>query len=126
MNYTIEHIRAAFQAAKKGIMESDFIKYIEVHAHLNQSNAPAAKRGPEPGVKAEKAPKSAKKSRKGKRGAVGEAIKAFVTSKGKAGAKVSEVAQALKMNPKNITAYFYAKGNKMTYKKVAPATFALK
>lgn len=126
MNYTIEHIKAAYQAAKKGILESDFIKYIEVHSHLHASSAPAAKRGPKSGVQAEKATKPAKKSRKSKRGSVGTSIKAFVTSKGKAGAKVSEIAQALKMNPKNITAYFYAKGNKMKYKKVAPATFALK
>jgi hypothetical protein len=66
-----------------------------------------------------KAPKKAK----GKRGAVGEAITKFVSSKGKAGAKVSEIATALKMKPANITAFFYAKANKKKFKNLGKATF---
>lgn len=69
-----------------------------------------------------KAPKKAK----GKRGAVGQAITAFVASKGKAGAKVSDIAAHLGTKPANVTAFFYAKGNKAKFKKVAPATFAVK
>ena len=74
-----------------------------------------------------KSPKPAKtgKKAKGARGAVGAAIRAFVASKGKAGAKVSEIASATGNKPVNITAFFYAKGNKKDFKKVAPATFAL-
>jgi len=68
----------------------------------------------------------APKVKKGKRGAVGEAIRAFVSSKGKAGARVSDIATALGFKPANITAFFYAKGNVKKFKKVAPATFALK
>lgn len=65
------------------------------------------------------------RAKKGKRGAVGAAIKAFVTGKGKAGAHVSEIAKATGNDPKNITAFFYAKANKKAFKKVAPATFAV-
>jgi hypothetical protein len=61
---------------------------------------------------------------RGKRGAVGEAIRAFVLSKGKAGAKVKEIAEATGYMPVNVTAFFYAKANKKAFKKIAPATFA--
>jgi hypothetical protein len=60
-----------------------------------------------------------------RRGAVGDAIRAFVGSKGKAGAKVSEIAAATGNKPANVTAFFYSKANKKTFKKVAPATFAV-
>ena len=62
----------------------------------------------------------------GKRGAVGAAISAFLSSKGKSGAKVSEIATALGFKPVNVTAFFYSKGNLKKFKKVAPATFAVK
>jgi cyanate lyase len=61
---------------------------------------------------------------RGQRGAVGEAIRAFVLSKGKAGAKVKEIAEATGYKPANVTAFFYSKANKKAFKKVAPATFA--
>ena len=67
----------------------------------------------------------APKKGKGKRGAVGEAITAFVASKGKAGAKVAEIAAHLGTKPANVTAFFYAKGNRKKFKKVAPATFVV-
>jgi hypothetical protein len=70
--------------------------------------------------------KTTKVKKSGKRGAVGEAITAFVTSKGKAGAKVSDIAAHLSTKPANVTAFFYAKANKTKFKKVAPATFAKK
>jgi hypothetical protein len=99
-------------------------------ANLGVAPAPVAapvKRGRKPGSqngtgKPAKAPKKAK----GKRGAVGAAITAFVSSKGKSGAKVSEIAAATGFKPANITAFFYAKGNVKKFKKVAPATFAVK
>ncbi len=95
------------------------------------SAAPAKRRGRKPGSKNKAklngaAPRATTpKARKGKRGAVGEAISAFVASKGKAGAKVNEIAQATGNKPANVTAFFYAKGNKGKFKKVAPATFAV-
>jgi hypothetical protein len=59
-----------------------------------------------------------------KRGAVGEAIRAFVLSKGKGGAKIKEIAEATGYKRANVTAFFYAKANRKAFKKVAPATFA--
>jgi len=123
MNYTIEHIKAAFQAAKKGILESDFIKYIEVHAHLHSNNAPSAKRGRKPGVQAEKAVKPAKKGKRGKRGKLGESILKFLSTKGAAGAHIKDISAAVKSKPANVTAWFYTTGKGKT-KKVKPATFA--
>lgn len=71
-------------------------------------------------------PKQGRKSKapKGKRGAVGEAITKFVTSKGKAGAHVSDIATALDMKKANVTAFFYAKSNKGKFKPLGGATFA--
>jgi hypothetical protein len=71
---------------------------------------------------ARKAPKKAK----GKRGAVGAAILSFLASKGKAGAKIAEIAAATGNKPANVTAFFYAGAGKKAAKRVAPATFALK
>ena len=87
-----------------------------------------AKRGRKPKrFKLSGAAKPAKvKKGKAKRGAVGAAITTFVSNKGKSGAKVSEIAAALGFKPANITAFFYAKGNVKKFKKIAPATFALK
>jgi hypothetical protein len=71
-------------------------------------------------------PNKATKVKKGKRGAVGEAITAFVSSKGKAGAHVKEIAAATGYKVPNITAFFYAKANKPKFKNLGKATFALK
>lgn len=71
-------------------------------------------------------PPKSKAPKKGKRGAVGEAITAFVSSKGKAGAHVKEIAAATGYKVPNITAFFYAKGNKPKFKNLGKATFALK
>jgi len=125
MNYTIEHIKAAYQAAKKGILESDFIKYIEVHAHLNPSNVPAVKRGRKPGVKAEEATKPSKKVKRARKGKLGESILKYLQGKGATGAHIKDIAAAVKSKPANVTAWFYTTGKGKT-KKVKPATFAIK
>ena len=69
--------------------------------------------------------KPAKKA-KGKRGAVGQAITKLVADAGKKGVHVGDIAKALGSKPTTVTAFFYAIGNKKKFKKVAPATFALK
>jgi hypothetical protein len=87
------------------------------------------RRGRKPGSKNKStgsAEKKTKTTKKGKRGAVGAAIRAFVEKAGKSGAKVSDIAAATGNKPANVTAFFYAKGNAKQFKKVAPATFALK
>ena len=59
-------------------------------------------------------------------GAAGEAILKYLSTKGKEGAHVKEIATAVGNSPANVTAYFYAGAGKKHTKKVAPATFALK
>jgi hypothetical protein len=68
--------------------------------------------------------KRVKRGKRGKRGSLGKAIRAFLTGKGKAGAHVKDIAAATKNKPTNVTAFFYAPGNRKAFKKVAPATFA--
>jgi cyanate lyase len=63
---------------------------------------------------------------KGKRGAVGQAILAYLATKGKAGAKVNDIATAIGNKPANVTSFFYAGAGKKACKRIAPGTFALK
>ena len=104
----------------------------EVVTHLTaeiqkHTDKPAVRRGRKPGSKNAKAVKPAKapKKAKGKRGALGEGILKFLSTKGKGGAHVKDIAAHLGSKPANVTAYFYSTG-KSKVKKVKPATFALK
>ena len=107
---------------------------LDVTAPAPAPTAPAAiipapaKRGPKPkgGSYVGNGKPAKTKKVKAQRGAVGEAITTFVSSKGKAGAHVSDIAAATGFKPANITAFFYAKANLKKFKKVAPATFATK
>jgi cyanate lyase len=63
---------------------------------------------------------------KGKRGAVRQAILAYLATKGKAGAKVNDIATAIGNKPTNVTSFFYAGAGKKACKRIAPGTFALK
>ena len=90
--------------------------------------APAAapkRRGRTPNAFKGPVAKKTRGKQKGKRGAVGEAITAFVTKAGKAGATVHDIAAHMNTKPANVTAFFYAKANKKKFKKVGKATFAL-
>jgi hypothetical protein len=93
-----------------------------------QSSLGVKTRGRKPGRPAGSSkakPAKTKKSKRGRRGAIGKAIRAFLASKGKGGAHVKEIASATKNKPANVTAFFYAPANKKSFKKVAPATFAV-
>ncbi len=78
------------------------------------------------GRKAAPKPANVTKKAKGKRGAVGEAILKYLSTKGKEGAHVKDIAAHVGNKPANVTAYFYAGAGKKHAKQVAPATFALK
>lgn len=71
------------------------------------------------------ATKKTSKGKRGKRGALGEAITAFLSGKGKKGAHTNEIGEAVGKPPANVTAWVYTTG-KTKVKKVAPSTFALK
>lgn len=74
-------------------------------------------------VQAKSAGKQRRKS--GKRGALGVGILKFLSSKGKEGAHVSDIASHLGTKPANVTAWAYTTGQTKV-KKVKPATFAIK
>jgi cyanate lyase len=76
-------------------------------------------------IESGKAAKTRRKA-KGKRGAVGQAILAYLGTKGKAGAKVNDIAAAIGNKPTNVTSFFYAGAGKKACKRIAPGTFALK
>ena len=70
--------------------------------------------------------KSAKTVKKAKRGAVGEAIVKFLSTKGKEGAHVKDIATAIGNTPANVTAYFYGGAGKKLAKALGGARFAIK
>ena len=87
---------------------------------------PAKKRGrPAGSGKKTAAAKPAKKAKRGKRGNLSEDILKFLSTKGKEGAHVKDIAAAVGSKPVNVTAWTYSTG-KDKVKKVKPATFALK
>ena len=113
--------------AARGIVASLEAQLVNLGATSAPATAALVKRGRKPsGIKPDSAAKPRKIKGTGRRGAVGTAISAFVSSKGKSGVKVSEIATALGFKPVNVTAFFYSKGNLKKFKKVAPATFAVK
>jgi hypothetical protein len=69
---------------------------------------------------------AAKKGRKSaKRGALGAKILKFLSSKGKEGAHVKDIAVYAGSKPANVTAWTYTTG-KSKVRRVKPATFAIK
>jgi hypothetical protein len=124
MNYTIDHIKAAFRAAKKGLSEAGFLNYLEFHSLLAE-DAPTVKPGRKAHLISTKVKASkVKTGKRAKRGKLGKSITKFLQGK-TAGAHVKDIAAAVKTKPANITAWIYTTGKKLT-KKVKPATFALK
>lgn len=122
----IDKVTSELKAAR-GIVASLEAQLANLGATFAPATARLVKRGRKPnGFKPDSAVKLRTVKRTGKRGAVGAAIGAFVSSKGKSGAKVSEIATNLGFKPANVTAFFYAKGNLKKFKKIAPATFAVK
>jgi hypothetical protein len=127
MNYTIDHIKAAFRAAKKGLSEAGFLNYLEFHSLLAE-DAPTVKHVPKTRaagkVKAVKTVKPAKKVKRAKRGKLGESILKFLSTKGKEGAHAKDIAAAVGSKVPNVTAWFYSTGKKTT-KKLGGNKFAV-
>ena len=88
--------------------------------HLKSFLGTPAKRGRKP----TKPAKVKVKKTRGKRGALGESILKFLSTKGKEGAHVKDIASHVGTKPTNITAFAYTTGKKKGVKKVGPATFA--
>jgi hypothetical protein len=126
MNYTLDHIKTAFRAAQKGLSEAAFLNYLEFHSLLTE-DIPTVKHVPKSrGTHKAEASKGTptKKATRAKRGVLGKAILKFLSSKGKEGAHVKEVAAAVKAKVPNVTAWFYSTGKKST-KKLGGNRFAV-
>lgn len=133
-----EKIKEATQRQLEGLHQKlqeahTTVQSLTAQIHELSPKPAGAKRGRKAGsknktVKAAKTTKPAKagKKRKGKRGAVGEAISAVVAKAGKKGAHVKDIATALKMDVKNVTAFFYSKSSKAKFKNLGKATWAAK
>jgi len=70
-------------------------------------------------------PPGKRRRKSGKRGALGVSILKFLSSKGKEGAHVKDIATHVGTKPANVTAWTYTTG-KSKVKRVKPATFAIK
>jgi hypothetical protein len=112
----------AHRAGKRNMALDDLLAVIGILPE-KEEKTPRRRGRPAKTANAEK-PAKAKQIKRAKRGAVGDSIRAFLATKGKAGAKVKEIAEATGNKAANVTAFFYAKANKKAFKKVAPATFA--
>jgi hypothetical protein len=113
VNYTLDHIKAAFMAAKKGLSEAGFLNYLEFHSQL-QDDAPTVRRGRKSRISGPTGfkPTKPKRGNRSKRGVVGDSILKFLSNKGKEGAHVKAIAEATGAKPNNVTAWFYGTGKK--------------
>jgi hypothetical protein len=111
MSYSIDHLKAAFRAGKKGLSEAGFLNYLEFHSQL-EADAPTVKRGRKPRAATAPKPAKAKKGKRSPRGALGASILKFLSSKGKEGAHAKDIATASKSKVPNVTAWFYSTGKK--------------
>lgn len=68
---------------------------------------------------------SKQRRKRGKHGALGKSILKFLSSKGKEGAHIKDIASHVGTKPANVTAWTYTTG-KNKVKRVKPATFAIK
>ena len=118
MSYTIEHIKAAYRAAKQGISESTFVEYLKTHSLLFEEVVE---------VKKGKKTKVGKKGKRAPRGSVGASIIKFLQKKGSGGAHVKEIAEAIGSKPQNVTSYFYSPNvkKKKIIKALGQGRFAL-
>lgn len=119
---SIEFIDVKKLAARIAEVKEELAHLLHLESFVGSK--PKAKRGRKPGSTAAKAPK-AKAAKRGKRGALGEGILKFLSTKGKEGAHVKDIASATSNQPANVTAYFYGTGKKNKgIRRVKPGTFA--
>jgi hypothetical protein len=103
VNYTLEHIKAAFRAAKKGLSEAGFLNYLEFHSLLAE-DAPTVKHGRKPSrIKDAKTPSP---RRRGARGKVKPTVLAYLEKnrEGKAGA----IAKSSGLKPGSVNQVLFA------------------
>ena len=119
-----------FKALSKRIAEVREELAHLLHLESFAANGPTKKRGRPAKAQTEVISKNSKPATKrgrkfGKRGVLGSKILQFLSTKGKEGAHVNEIATAVGTKPANVTAWTYTTG-KGKVKRVKPATFASK
>ena len=118
---SIEFINAKALAARITEVKEELAKLLHLETFLTVK----PKRGrPAHSTKTRTEKPVAKKGRKGKkRGNLTAAILKYLSTKGKEGAHVKDIAAHVGTKPANVTAWTYTTG-KSKVKKVKPATFA--
>ena len=119
-----------FKALSKRIAEVRQELAQLLHLESFASGGSAKKRGRPAKIQGNGAVKKSKPASKrgrkpGKRGALGQNILKFLSTKGKEGAHVKDIAVQVGTKPANVTAWTYTTG-KTKVKRVRPATFAIK
>ena len=119
-----------FKALSKRIAEVKQELAQLLHLESFASGSSAKKRGRPAKIQGSTAVKKSKPTSKrgrkpGKRGALGQGILKFLSTKGKEGAHIKDIAAQVGTKPANVTAWTYTTG-KTKVKRVKPATFAIK
>jgi hypothetical protein len=97
-----------------------------LHLESFASGSPAKKRGRPAKIQTNgNAKKSKPLKKRAKRGALGKSILTFLTTRGKEGAHINDIATHVGTKPANVTAWAYSTG-KRKVKRVKPATYAIK
>ncbi len=127
---TTSHSFIDFKALSKRIVEVKEELAQLLHLESFVAKGSTKKRGRPAKIKGGDAanngkPVSNRSHKAGKRGALGAKILKFLSTKGKEGAHVKDIASAVGSKPANITAWTYTTG-KTKVKKVKPATYAVK
>ena len=127
---TTSHSFINFKALSKRIVEVKEELAQLLHLESFVSKGSARKRGRPAKIKGDNVvsngkPVSKRGRKPGKRGALGAKVLKFLSTKGKEGAHVKDIAAAVGTKPTNVTAWTYTTG-KGKVKRVKPATFAIK
>ena len=137
MNYTLEHLKIAYNAGAK---KFPFDQTLELISLLGEEGlngllampAPTAKVASPAAtstLKIQRRPKTARRGKGGKRGELlSTRILHFLYNKGNMGVHVKDIAESINAPQASVNAWFYSSGRKLIgtgeIKKVAPATFS--
>ena len=127
---TTSHSFIDFKALSKRIVEvkEELAQLLHLESFVSKGSSrkrgrPAKNKGDDAVNNGKPVSKRGRKS--GKRGALGAKVLKFLSTKGKEGAHVKDIAAAVGTKPTNVTAWTYTTG-KGKVKRVKPATFAIK
>jgi hypothetical protein len=140
MNYTLEHLKIAYNAGAKKFPFDQTLELISLLGQEGLQGLLAQPRGADksemllstlsPSLRRAKHPGAPLPIRKNSkhRGALATRIFEFLRSKGNTGAHVKDIAESIQAHQSSVTVWFYSTGKKYLksgeIKKVAPSTFS--